>query len=40
MFFDEGRLAAEGTHEELMGSCPEYAAMRRLQGGARWSPDS
>jgi len=40
MFFDKGRLAAEGTHEELMGTCPEYAAMRRLQGGARWSPDS
>lgn len=35
MFFDEGRLAAEGTHEELLGSCPSYAALRRLQGGAR-----
>ena len=40
LFFDDGRLVAEGTHEGLMASCPSYAALRRIQGGARWMRDS
>ncbi|MBE6514554.1 MAG: ABC transporter ATP-binding protein [Thermoplasmata archaeon] len=40
LFFDGGRLAGDGTHEELLRTCPEYAAMRRLQEGARWTRDS
>lgn len=31
LFFKDGRIAARGRHEELMGSYPEYARLVRLQ---------
>lgn len=31
LYLDEGRLAAVGTHEELLASCPAYATMAQLQ---------
>ena len=34
VFFDGGSIAAVGSHEELMASCPLYAEMRRMQGGS------
>ena len=31
LFIDEGRLAAAGTHAELLAACPEYRRMVELQ---------
>ena len=31
IFLDEGRIAAVGTHAELLASCPDYATMVQLQ---------
>ena len=31
IFIDDGRIAAVGTHSELLASCPKYADMVRLQ---------
>lgn len=34
---DQGRLAAVGTHEKLLESCPEYEKLwRAAEGSARW----
>ncbi len=31
LFFDDGRLLAAGTHDELLATCPEYKTMVDLQ---------
>ena len=31
LFFDEGKLVAQGNHEELLATCPAYQKMVTLQ---------
>ena len=40
LFIDDGKLAAAGSHEELLSTCPAYRKMVELQkleeeGGVR-----
>ena len=34
LVMDDGKVIGAGSHEELLTSCPDYASICKIQGGA------